>query len=120
MKCPHCGHWNKASLPRCFQCGEPLPAQPDYVKAQGPDWQHELNETAPAKVYIRVDENGKAQAQSDQREDLAKEMADLKARKARGEKHQRQLREESSLRGYAPSSMTVNKYHTRNHLPPEG
>ncbi len=113
MKCPHCGHWNKASLPRCFQCGEPLPTQPDYVKAQGPDWQHELNETAPAKVYIRVDENGKAQAQSDQREDLAKEMADLKARKARGEKHQRKLREESSLRGYAPSSMTVKTNTTR-------
>lgn len=34
MKCPHCGHWNRASLPRCFKCGMPLtpPAKPQAVQ----------------------------------------------------------------------------------------
>ena len=27
MKCPRCGAWNRASLPRCFQCGAPLPEE---------------------------------------------------------------------------------------------
>ena len=24
MKCPQCGQWNRASLPRCQKCGAPL------------------------------------------------------------------------------------------------
>ncbi len=112
MKCPHCGHWNKASLPRCFQCGQPLPTQPDYERNQGPGWQQELKADAP-KVYIRADETGEAESLTDKREDLAQEMVELRARKARGEKQQRQLREEASRRGFAPSSMTVRTNTTR-------
>ena len=112
MKCPHCGHWNKASLPRCFKCGEPLPTQADYERNQGPGWQQELKDTAP-KVYIRADEAGEAASLTDKREELAREMVDLKARKLRGEKQQRQLREEASRRGIAPSSMTVRTNTTR-------
>ncbi len=112
MKCPNCGHWNKASLPRCFQCGQTLPSQPDFVRAQGPEWQHELKESSP-KIYIRADTEGISESVTDNREELAREMADLKARKARGEKHQRQLREEASRRGFAPSSMTVRTNTTR-------
>ena len=112
MKCPHCGHWNKASLPRCFKCGQPLPVQPDYERNQGPGWQHELKGDAP-KIYIRADELGEAESLTDKREELAREMVDLKARKARGEQQQRKLREESSLRGLAPSSMTVRTNTTR-------
>ncbi len=110
MKCPHCGQWNIASLPRCFKCGEPLPARPEYL--DGPGWQRELKEDAP-KVYIRADENGQAEALPDQREALAREMVELKARKFRGEKQQRKLREEASRRGMAPSSMTVRTNTTR-------
>ncbi len=112
MKCPNCGHWNKASLPRCFQCGQALPTQPDYERAQGPGWQQELKDSAP-KVYIRTDEEGRETSLADNREELAKEMVELKARKARGEKQQRQLREEASRRGMAPSSMTVRTNTTR-------
>lgn len=110
MKCPHCGQWNIASLPRCFKCGEPLPTRPEYL--DGPDWQRELKEEAP-KVYVRADESGRTEAVPDQRETLAREMAELKARKFRGEKQQRKLREESSRRGMAPSSMTVRTNTTR-------
>ena len=112
MKCPHCGHWNKASLPRCFACGQPLPVQPDYERSQGPGWQQDLTEEAP-KVYIRADDAGEAESMTDRRDELAREMVELKARKARGEKHQRQLREESSRLGIAPSSMTVRTNTTR-------
>ncbi len=113
MKCPHCGHWNKASLPRCFQCGEPLPKEPDYMKAQAPDWQHALEDEGKSKVYIQVSEDGEEKSLSDDREQLAKEMVELKARKARGEKQQKRLREESARRGYAPSSLTVKTNTTR-------
>ena len=29
MKCPKCGAWNAAYLPKCTQCGAPLPNVPD-------------------------------------------------------------------------------------------
>lgn len=34
MKCPHCGHWNRASLPRCFKCGAPLASPPAQQNEQ--------------------------------------------------------------------------------------
>jgi len=86
--------------------------QPDYERAQGPAWQQELKDSA-AKVYIRADEHGQEKSLADDREELAREMVDLKDRKARGEKQQRQLREETSRRGLAPSSMTVRTNTTR-------
>ncbi len=34
MKCPQCGYWNRASLPRCFKCGAALPPPPDQPSEQ--------------------------------------------------------------------------------------
>lgn len=112
MKCPNCGQWNKASLPRCYKCGTALPKQPDYMRAKAPEWQYDINEKGD-DVYIHVTEEGAAEYVSDSRDTLAREMVELEKRKQRGERQQRRLREESVKRGYAPSSRTLRKNTTR-------
>ncbi len=102
MKCPKCGHWNRASFPRCFQCGEPLPA------AEEP--QTPVAVSQPARSRMRVDEDGNASYSPDPRDVLAADMQQLRSRKARGEYRQRLLREESARRGDAPSGRSVQTY----------
>lgn len=108
MKCPNCGQWNQASLPRCFKCGTPLEAP-----EQTPAWKKELKDNGPAKVYLQVDEDGDVLAKADKRDVLAHEMNQLKSRIQQGEQVQRRLREEGAKRGYAPSSLTVRSHTTR-------
>ena len=106
MKCPQCGQWNRASLPRCQKCGAPL-AQDG---AALPEWRTALRDDGAGKNYIHVDEEGEAVQTPDGRDALAREMAELKQRKAEGTRHQRQLRRESAERGSAPSAMTIRTH----------
>lgn len=92
MKCPQCGHWNRASFPRCFRCGAPLP-QDGTESAEKPEWREEIEETFKPKTYVDVDENGETHDLPDPRDQLAAEMKDLRIRKERGEEEQRRLRE---------------------------
>lgn len=108
MKCPNCGQWNRASLPRCQRCGEPL----EDVRPQSPDWKASLGDDRRGKEYIRVDEDGEIQQAPDERDQLAQEMSDLKKRKAEGVRQQRKLRQESAQRGSAPSGMTIRTHAT--------
>ena len=89
MKCPQCGAWNQASLPRCFRCGHPLsPADSDK-----PDWRKDFaDDDAREKVVFDVDEAGKNLKPTDEGDRLAKEMQDLRERKLRGQEEQRRLR----------------------------
>lgn len=113
MKCPQCGHWNRASFPRCFRCGAPLtpeaPAAPQQPAA-APE--------APAKVYIQINEAGRATPAVDERDKLAEEMKDLLARKNRGEEEQRRLRRDNARQGIAPSGRTVQTLTGRVPFPP--
>ena len=102
MKCPECGKWNRASFPTCQFCGAPLEQTGD-----GPSWRATLKDDQRGKQYIRVDEDGEAEATPDARDTLAQEMNELKLRKAAGREAQRKLRAEGARRGAAPSSMTV-------------
>ena len=93
MKCPECGQWNKASLPKCFRCGATLPKEPDYLSHVPSDWQYEVEKNKQKqKTYVNVDEEGYQQVLSDQRDQLAEEMVAFKERKRRGEKEQQRLR----------------------------
>ena len=113
MKCPHCGHWNRASFPRCFRCGMELPQQqPGQQTPPGP---------APepsSKIYIQINEEGKSTSPRDDRDILAAEMKELAARKRQGEIAQQQLRQEGTQQGFAPTGRTVQTlsgrslYHT--------
>lgn len=109
MKCPNCGSWNKASLPRCMRCGTPLRPDPDAE----PAWKNELKD-GKGKEYIRVDESGEAESAPDSRDQLAQEMAELKQRKIAGASRQRALRAESARRGSAPSGMTIRTHRSVN------
>lgn len=98
MRCPKCNQWNRASLPKCIHCGADLKTGGPVV----PSWRSQLKD-GKAKEYIRVDEDGDISVSPDDREVLAAEMTELKARKDAGEQLQRRLREEAESR-VAPSA----------------
>lgn len=110
MKCPQCGHWNRASFPRCFQCGAPL--EPENAPAQ-----ERPDVPPPSKVYIQINEEGRATSSVDERDKLAAEMKDLLARKEKGEQEQRRLRRDSASQGIAPSGRTVQTLTGRTYFP---
>ena len=106
MKCPQCGAWNRASLPRCMKCGAELPQE----ASARPNWQQRLNTGDRPREYQRVNEDGELNTAPDARDVLADEMVELKKRKARGTLQQRRLRQESAQRGAAPSGMTIRTH----------
>ena len=100
MRCPQCGHWNRANYPRCFQCGAELPQDQaaEYTPpAAGP----------ASKIYIQINEEGQATPSMDERDKLASEMKDLAARKKKGEIEMQRLRESGAKQGFAPTGRTV-------------
>ena len=80
MKCPECGLWNRASMPHCIQCGAPL----NIDGAGRPAWKDTLKDATPGTKYLRADEFGQMDVTPDPRDSLAREMQELKERKAEG------------------------------------
>ena len=104
MRCPNCNQWNRASLPRCIHCGQALGGSEPVA----PSWRSQLKD-GKAKEYIRVDEDGDVSVSPDDREVLAAEMAELKARKEAGEQLQQRLRSQSDDRSAAPVRVQLTK-----------
>ena len=52
MKCPKCGAWNAAYLPKCTQCGAPLPNAPEGHAA----WEESMRKKKPAREITTFDE----------------------------------------------------------------
>lgn len=102
MRCPNCNQWNRANLPRCIHCGAELKAEGAVV----PSWRSQLKD-GRAKEYVRVDEDGDISVQPDEREVLAAEMAELKARKETGAMLQQRLRTESGAREDASAHINM-------------
>ncbi len=101
MRCPNCDQWNRASLPRCIRCGTALTTDEPVT----PSWRSELSDKGPGKAYIRVDEDGDMSVTPDDRDVLAAEMSELKARKDAGTVRQRRLRQERGI-STPPAPMT--------------
>ena len=99
MKCPSCGHWNRASFPRCFKCGQPLRAENKAQQSPA----EALSQTAPVideeETVIQVDAFGNETVRTDKLDKLALEMLSLHERKRKGEQRQRQLRSRGAQRG---------------------
>ena len=74
MKCPECGQWNRASMPHCTKCGAPL----NIDQASKLQWKDTLKDGAPSTAYLRADEFGQVSSTPDARDQLAREMQDLK------------------------------------------
>lgn len=102
MKCPACGQWNRASLPRCMKCGCAL-----SMDATGEmTWKSTLRDGQKPNAYYRMDENGLTDAQPDTRDTLAGEMQEFKVRKEEGLRRQRRMRSTSQNRS-APTGRSV-------------
>lgn len=112
MKCPNCGHWNRASLPRCFQCGTPL-TQPEPEKPL----QEEPSAPSAGKTYIRYTEDGRSTASMDDRDALAQDMQSLQQRKQKGAIEQQRLRQRSAQQGIAPTGRNVQTLSGRPNYP---
>ena len=121
MKCPHCGHWNRASFPRCFQCGTPLeaPAAAQSAPADAFMAQETAAEEAPkpGKTYIRYNEDGRASAIADDKDALARDMQSLQQRKQKGIVKQQNLRQSSARQGIAPTGRHVQTMTGRVQFP---
>ena len=108
MKCPNCGQWNRASLPRCMKCGTPLEASGDL-----PDWKRTLKDGQTPTSYIRLDQDGLSEDEPDARDTLANEMQDFKLRKEEGVQRKRRLRSEMQARADEPASTTVRLHRSQ-------
>ena len=91
MKCPECGLWNRVSQPHCIRCGAPL----NIAEASRLEWKESLRDSGPSATYLRADEFGLTDQTPEPRDELAREMQDLKRRKQRGSELQQRLRSES-------------------------
>ena len=105
MKCPKCVAWNAAYLPKCTQCGAPLPQKEDGPAA----WEESLYKKKPSLEVTTFDEKEELSAseqkpQSDDagfdpeelnRADLTDELEDLKKRREDGKKRIRQMKEQA-------------------------
>ena len=88
MKCPECGLWNRASQPHCIRCGAPL----NIDEASHHGWKENLLDGGASTTYLRADEFGVTDQTPEPRDELAREMQDLKRRKQRGTELQQRLR----------------------------
>ena len=103
MKCPKCGAWNAAYLPKCTQCGAPLPNAPEGPAA----WEESLHKKKPSLEITTFDEKDEwSEAKPDapekepgfdpeelDRAQLTDELEDLKKRREDGKKRIRQMRQ---------------------------
>ena len=139
MKCPQCGHWNRASLPRCFKCGTILtppeksqPLEPSNPTPQATPVENQTIQLSPrqtsaskktssapaGKTYIRYNEAGQATADVDDRDALARDMQSLQERKRKGAIVMQQLRQNSAQQGIAPTGRHVQNMTGRVDYPP--
>ena len=122
MKCPQCGHWNRASLPRCFHCGTPLTPPKEEAPALQEVQPVQPPAPAPGKTYIRYTEDGRSTSSTDDRDALARDMQSLQLRKQKGAMEQQRLRQSSAQQGIAPTGRRVQTLsgHPSYPQPPKG
>lgn len=52
MKCPHCGAWNQAYLPKCNRCGAPLAANTEQKPAS---WEETMHSKKPSLSVVQFE-----------------------------------------------------------------
>ena len=92
-------------MPHCIRCGAPL----NIDAATRLEWKETLRDEGQGTAWIRVDEFGNADSAPDERDQLAREMQDLKKRKQEGEeKKQKMLRSAGEAAGVSAAAGKQN------------
>lgn len=105
MKCPKCGAWNTAYLPRCTRCGAPLE---ENTQEQQLPWEEAMHKKKPSLQVVQFDPedetpvvpgpDGDEAFDPDEldRADLTDEMEALKARREEGSRRIAQMKDQAS------------------------
>ena len=103
MKCPKCGAWNAAYIPKCVRCGVALE---DNTQKQLP-WEEAMHKKKPSLTVMQFDEEDTAIAPPEplddeafdpddlDRAELTDEMEELKARREQGARRLAQMKEQA-------------------------
>ncbi|MBP3524446.1 MAG: hypothetical protein J6M56_12865 [Clostridia bacterium] len=104
MKCPKCGAWNTAYLPRCTRCGAPLE---ENTQKQQLSWEEAMHKKKPSLQVVQFDpeddtpvvpaSNGDEAFDPDEldRAALTDEMEALKARREEGSRRLAQMKDQA-------------------------
>ena len=99
MKCPRCGAWNQAYLPKCVKCGAPLEDNCHEIKS----WEEDMHKKKPALQIVQFDPDERdvlLETEEDTRFDperldnaaLTDEIEELKSRREEGAQRIAQMR----------------------------
>jgi len=129
MKCPKCGAWNTAYLPKCTRCGSPLTGN---IQKQQLSWEEGMHKKKPSLKIMQYDpdvetpeedENAAFDPEDLNTAALTDELEELKARRVQGSKRiaamkdqagrvSRSLRETEVIRPVPEASDRSSAYET--------
>lgn len=99
MKCPHCGAWNRAYLPKCSQCGFILEGNDSQKQAS---WEEAMHSKKPSLQVVQFEDGEESIPASSKdaaydpdeldRAQLRDELEELDRRRASGRKHIDQMK----------------------------